>query len=129
MTDNLKFEIRSDGYIEMIMFSMPINEGMTTDHPGGLRGYLDDVGSELPAALIEQAKIRGAVLDRTVSRIAVLQRARMVKYPAGDGKPALEMPEYQKYCKALFKMTQCIDEFGYHMPSHTPNCEKFGIKE
>lgn len=122
-------ETTEPGQIELIYYSLPFNEGMTTSHPGGLEGYMREVGAELPDRLIDQARQRGATLVNGQGSLSVRRRTRMVQYPTDKDGVTLDVREYQLWVSAKFTMTQCIEEFregGYHMPKHhTPNCSKY----
>lgn len=114
--------------IELFYYSFPINEGMTTNHVGGLEGYLREVGDLMPDKLISEARARGATLARGQKTFSIKRRVRTVNYPTGDKKPPLAIKEYQLYTSGIFDMSQCIEEFsdsGFHVQPHTPGCSKF----
>lgn len=120
--------LAEDRKIELYFYSLPVNEGMTTDHVGGLEGYLREVGNSMPDKLIAEARTRGATLDRRQKTFNIKRRVRTVNYPTGEGKPSLGIKEYQLYTSGIFDMSRCIEEFrdeGFHVHPHTPGCSKF----
>lgn len=107
----------------MTTFPMEYTSGSITPdmwqaHPGGVKGFLRELGQRLPDQLLVTARANYGLRLVHKGRIRVEIRSETV--PPGPGSAGYEI--YRMVASADFTPTRCIAEYTFHVHPHSHDC-------